>query len=212
MHAAEKGGPADGPADEQDSGRKRMRRILIEPMLEKGLVRPRSMKAGTFDVLQVRIADRLVWITDEIADVLVDMAAREAPGLDHNEFPTEERINGWARTLAAAMGIAPPIDLPKKVTSYLASAAGRDAWARNPHEAMALYRFLIDKPGVPGTEWARNQVRDFEEEYDRRSRDIERKVDAGTATPDDYRWLDHYHDRRDLVRTLVGAQSNIGVA
>lgn len=205
MQAAEKSDGAEDAIEERDRGRRRLRRILIQPMLEKGLVRPKSMKARTFEDMQTRIADRLGWISDEIAGVLVDMAAREAGGANRNEFPAEERLNGWARDLAAAIGVTPPVDLPKKVTSYLASAAGRDAWARDPHEAMALYRYLTTMPGVPATDRARSQIRDWANEYDQRFRAASAKVEAGIASPDDIRWLERYRERRQLVQMLVTA-------
>ncbi|MEM9369542.1 MAG: hypothetical protein AAGA26_00160 [Pseudomonadota bacterium] len=203
MQAAEKQDDPKTAECAQDRGRRRVRRVLIEPMLAKGLVRPKSMTAGAFNDLQTRIADRFGWITDEIAEVLVDMAAREAGGVARNEFPAEERLNGWARDLAPAMGVTPPIDLPKKVTSYLASAAGRDAWNRAPDEAMALYRFLTTNPGIPATDRARAQILEWAHEYDRRFITASIKVEAGTASPDEHRWLAGYRERRALVHALV---------
>lgn len=178
----------------EDTGRRRIRRILIQPLLERGLTRPRNMRAEDFEIAKTRIADRLVWITDEIAETLVDMSGREAPSRSR-DFPTEDWLNRTARELAKAHGIDVPVDLPKKVTTYLRSVAGRNAWENGPHHAMALYRWLMTHPGVPAGERACSDILAFAEEYDR---DLAVNMREGGET-----WLEAYRQRRALVESLV---------
>ena len=197
-----------GEVEREDAGeevrvernRKRLRAGLIEPLLTSGLTRPKAMRQADFEVLKIKICDRLWWVPDHLLDVLVDTFERDAAGARRAEFPNVARANDLARDLAKAHGIDAPLDLPRIVTSFMASRAGHDAWARDPHDAMALFWYLNKYRRPPNNSRAQDDIADAKSHYDNRFRTVTGKEDLDDREKD---WLNWYKERRDLVNHLI---------
>lgn len=183
-----------------ERNRRRLRNNLIEPLITSGLRRPKAMKQVDFEVLLIKICDRLWWVPDDLLDVLVDTFEREAAGKVRPEFPTVGHANSIARGLAEAHGIVAPTDLPRIVKSYMRSRAGQEAWSRDPLEAMALFWFLNKRLRPPTSAYYREEIENVRSTYARRLRETEGVDDLAER---DRQWLEWYEERRSLVEHLI---------
>ena len=160
-------------------GKDRVRVILLEPLTEVlRLRRPRKVSEAQHEAGLVELQARLAYMADAdlvaLREVLVAGLTREGA------WPSPAVVLGFATSIRRP----PPSDSPM-VSSYMASAAGRRAWAEGCH--VALYQFLKKRgrPPVGDYEWA--AIRAEAEEARRRIARLteDRARGALLATSDD---------------------------
>lgn len=140
--------------------RERVRSVLIDPLIEKGMRKPKSRTGEDQEAFLDRLTRRLAYLGEGHLKTLAEAVERNAEGSARNVWPAEVSIVNWAATLEA-----PPDRDSRLVRSYLGSAAGLRAWNEGPTVALALRKFLrrSGRPPQPlewhsiqrqGAEWA----------------------------------------------------------
>jgi hypothetical protein len=131
LHGTGEAGPV------RESREARVRRLLVAPLEEEGMRRPRSRSAEAHQDWIARIARRVAYLSDAHLALLREVVGRNGQGKDRAEWPAELSILAWAHALEP-----PPDEDSRLVSSYLASAAGLRAWGEGPAVAVALRSFL----------------------------------------------------------------------
>lgn len=201
---AEKGEEAMSDDDAQDgqrARRDRVRRVLIEPLLDMGLRKRKGLTAEDQAAFLDRIERRLAYLGEGHLATLVEVVARNCEGPHRNLWPAEASIVAWAS------GLEPPPDEDSRlVRSYLGSAAGLRAWSEGPAVAMAL-RWWLREYGRPPRDCDWDAIRAKAVSLaGTRQRFEERRVE-GTLTPDEAAWLERWAATLDRVRSAVLSRS-----
>jgi len=183
--------------DEQraETNRGRVRRILWQPLEDLGMKRARKQTETARQEMKDRVADWLVWMSDEGLEVLTETVERHARGALGNEWPSEITMRSFAR------GIEREPE-PRLVRSWMASAAGRAAWEQSPVLAVAVHAYLAAKRRPPN-DW---DMRGLEREARERAADDARardRVRTGRATDDDRRMIAALERRVAEVKAIV---------
>ncbi|OLS45956.1 hypothetical protein BV509_17405 [Rhodovulum sulfidophilum] len=111
-------------AKEQAEGEKRVRDLLIGPLLRRGLVKPGAMTKAQFEEMLADLAKRLAYMSAPNLAALEEMAAAAPGGKDRDRFPIANAI------LKAATQIQPPADdASPLIRAVFAHAVGRQALA-----------------------------------------------------------------------------------
>ncbi|ANB35140.1 hypothetical protein A6024_14150 [Rhodovulum sulfidophilum] len=111
-------------AREQAEGEKRVRDLLVEPLLRRGLVKPGAMTKAQFEEMLADLAKRLAYMSAPNLAALEEMAAAQPGGKDRDRFPIANAI------LKAAAQIQPPADdASPLIRAVFAHAVGRQALA-----------------------------------------------------------------------------------
>ncbi|MBL3562038.1 hypothetical protein [Rhodovulum sulfidophilum] len=111
-------------AREQAEGEKRVRDLLVEPLLRRGLVKPGAMTKAQFEEMLADLAKRLAYMSGPNLAALEEMAAAQPGGKDRDRFPISNAI------LKAAAQIQPPADdASPLIRAVFAHAVGRQALA-----------------------------------------------------------------------------------
>ncbi|MBL3566640.1 hypothetical protein JMM59_16730 [Rhodovulum sulfidophilum] len=111
-------------AREQAEGEKRVRDLLVEPLLRRGLVKPGAMTKAQFEEMLADLAKRLAYMSAPNLAALEEMAAAQPGGKDRDRFPISNAI------LKAAAQIQPPADdASPLIRAVFAHAVGRQALA-----------------------------------------------------------------------------------
>ncbi|MBL3598085.1 hypothetical protein JMM63_21485, partial [Rhodovulum sulfidophilum] len=74
-------------AREQAEGEKRVRDLLVEPLLRRGLVKPGAMTKAQFEEMLADLAKRLAYMSGPNLAALEEMAAAQPGGKDRDRFP-----------------------------------------------------------------------------------------------------------------------------
>ncbi|MBR9651900.1 hypothetical protein [Thalassovita aquimarina] len=115
-------------SEQQKAGEKRVRDILINPLLDLGLSRPRGFtKVADFDkVVEKVICPKLAYMTAINLEALMEQVAANPDGKSGDQIPIPNKI------LAAAADIQPPDDDGSPlIRAVFAGDLGRDAIAGN---------------------------------------------------------------------------------
>jgi len=189
-----------GDATRRDKGSERVETCLIAPLREMGLRKQRRQTAEALEEMFERMRARLSYMSGSGLETLREAVLFRAGGKARNLWPDEVSIYAWAHALEPA-----PVTHSPLVRSYMASAAGRRAWARDPFEAAALLRYL-KRAGAPEEAGWSGIARDAERMRDK-VRWAERSDDpAGRAV------LAVWAEVRAMVARLVEGAEDPGAA
>ncbi|MFV0303572.1 MAG: hypothetical protein ACK5IP_22345 [Paracoccus sp. (in: a-proteobacteria)] len=109
---------------EQAAGEKRVRRLLIEPLERRGLMRTAGMKVDAFEAMQAGLCAKLAYMSDLNLRALEEESALLAGGPNRDRFPVGQRI------LECAGRIEPPgDDASPLIRAVFANQLGDDAIA-----------------------------------------------------------------------------------
>lgn len=109
---------------EQAAGERRVREMLIRPLIERGLMKPAGMTNAAFEVMQNGLCQRLAYMSDLNLAALEEQAAGMAGGRERDRFPIGQKI------LEAAAVIQPPeADASPLIRAVFAHDVGRTALA-----------------------------------------------------------------------------------
>ncbi|TPE47240.1 hypothetical protein [Amaricoccus solimangrovi] len=188
---------AEDEADRAESGRMRVRRVLIEPLCRLGLRRRPRISAEDHDAMLRRLEERFAYLDEPSLSVLCEGVERAAGGDARNLWPDEVSIRNWAEQLCR-----PPGGESRLVRSWLASAAGRAAWDEGQEVAVALRKYLR-RHGRPPHDFDLVRIRREADAWRHKRAVIAERVDAGSAGQSDLDWERRFAEAVDLVRGLV---------
>ena len=182
----------------QISNRERVRQVLISPLTEWGMVRPKRMTQAEFAAMQGRLAEKLAYMTDANLRGLLELVTRHAAGPDRNCWPAEVSIYSWAGGLQQR-----PARENDYVKSLMRSAMGRNARALGYHVELFL---LARKVGPPPSKYELNRLLDRSTTAQRKRAKVEQQVARGTAALDDAKWLSWYSAAEAACLSIMDEQ------
>lgn len=158
---------------EQAAGEKRVRGVLIDPLMRRGLMRPAGMKVEMFDAMLDEICAKLAYMSDLNLAALVEDAATMAGGKEKDRFPAGQKI------LERAGQIQPPgDDASPLIRAVFANSLGLDAlaggWAPELLDELRKFRRW------PGG-FAVDQIRQRADSSVRQLRNLEYRLSRGEA-------------------------------
>lgn len=181
-----------------ESGPARVRRVLIAPLERDGLRRSRRATVEDHAAFLHRLEERLAYLDEDKLAVLAEIVARLGQGPARDEWPTLVVIASVAADLAP-----PPDEDGRLVVSWMASAAGREAWAEAPEVAVALAKHLR-RVGMPPKEFHWVAIRREAAEWRRRADVLAERRRSGWETgPEDAAFLKGLDAARERTRRLV---------
>lgn len=163
---------------EQKSGEARVRHLLVEPLLRRGLARPASLTKAAFDDMITDMCARLAYMDDlNLMALEEDAATTLAGGKDHDRFPIAQRL------LKRAAEIQPPDDSASPLMRAVFShQVGRDAidggWAP---ELLRYLRYDRRWPNV----WKLREIKEAADDARARLRRIEQRDAHGAVLGSD---------------------------
>ena len=109
---------------EQASGEKRVREILVEGLLKRGLAKPSRLTKDQFEASVDDLCKRLAYMTTANLEALQEVAAARPGGKLRDQMPIANAILDMASDIQA-----PPEDASPLIRAVFASALGADALA-----------------------------------------------------------------------------------
>jgi hypothetical protein len=107
---------------EQAEGQKRVRRLLVEPLQRRGLVKPPAMTKEQFSDMLDDLCARLAYMSEANLGALEEEAATMASGKSKDRFPIAQHILNRAGRFQS-----PPDDASPLIRAVFAHPMGRDA-------------------------------------------------------------------------------------
>lgn len=185
--------------DELREGKARVRKCLLEPLEQRGMVRKRSRTEAMHQAMLESLEARLAYMTDENLLALAEVIERAAGGKSKNIWPEEVSVCNWARRLQE-----PPASESRLVRSYLQSAAGEAA--KSGGYLVELF-WHLKRYGAPPNDYARMQIQREADENRTRRLMIERDRERGRASPNDEAWARGYMDMRRRCLEIMKAST-----
>lgn len=183
--------------------KKRVDECLIEPLKAMGMRKQHRFRVEDQEAFYAQLRGRLAYMSAEGLEVLRAMVEGNATGQRKNVWPDFISIVNWAKAIEAV-----PDGENEMITSYMASAAGREAWARGPEYAMALHGWMR-RCGRPPNSYAwKHELEGRAAKAHRESARVIALVDAGKARADERDWLDGFSSHKRHVEKLVYPQAN----
>lgn len=184
-------------ADAGQGGRARVRALLIGPLADAGLVRPRGVTLAEHEAALTRLADRLAYMAPESLHSLREVLVALGEGPLRNIWPSFATVWGHATRIEM-----PPDDERHIMVSWLRSREG--PVARAGGYLVELHGWLRRHPYPPNS-FVMGQIR-AEAADNHRTRDrLVQRVAEGLATGSERDWLDQYLRRTAYCEALVAA-------
>jgi len=178
-----------------ESGRVRVRRVLVSGLQADGLVRARGVTVAAHEAGIDRLCDKLAYLDEPLLIVLRDSVLRLAEGALRHQWPA------FASVWNIAVRLQPPPDRETTImTTWLVSRAGPAA--RSAGYLVELYEWLR-RHGVPPTEYALSQLRVEADDNRRLRARLERAVAADRASAGDRAWLEAYQRTESHCEALL---------
>jgi len=186
----------------QATGERRVRTLLIEPLVRRGFARPASVTKAQFEAMLDEVCAKLAYMTPENLAALEEVVAANPAGRDRDRMPIGNRI------IEMAGQIQPPgDDASPLIRAVFAHGVGRDAisegWAP---ELLAHLRRNRVWPGA----FALTQVKATAGSAMRRMDDLERIIMRGGAlTPDENDWRQRRVAVLDRCRAIAALADGV---
>ncbi|TRD16947.1 hypothetical protein [Palleronia caenipelagi] len=128
----------------QAEGEKRVKELLIDPLLRRGLARPTSLTKVQFEAMTADLCARLAYMSGPSLMALEEQVATSPGGKDKDRFPIANRILEWAAQIQPPGDDASPL-----IRAVFANALGQDAVAEGwAPELLAELRHNRRWPGA----------------------------------------------------------------
>lgn len=165
----------------QAEGEKRVRAMLVDPLIRRGLGRPASVTRDQFEAMLDDVCARLAYMTPENLAALEEMVAAAPAGKDRDRMPIGNRIVEMAGLIQPPGDDASPL-----IRAVFAHGLGRDAIAEGwGPELLAHLRRHRAWPGA----FAVSQIRGAAADALRRMDDLDRRLMRGDSlTRDEAEW------------------------
>ncbi|WP_306150629.1 hypothetical protein [Roseovarius sp. MMSF_3281] len=179
-------------------GKARVWAVLIEPLKERGMVRPRSMSVADEAAMLDRVAARLAYMSVDALEALAEVVEANATGKGRDCWPKEVSISNWARRIQA-----PPVTVSRLVRSYIQSEGGKAAQAGGYLAELFSY---LRKHGRPPTPYCLDEMRQAADANRSRRARIEREAERGLASTADLAWLEGHVRAQERAQELFDAK------
>jgi hypothetical protein len=164
-----------------ETGKARVARILIDPLVRGGMSKSPKQNAGDHAEMLDRLAIKLAYLPEQRLRGLNEFCIRMARGRRYDIWPKEQHVLNWAYRLQP-----PPADWSEYVCSILRSAMGRRALDEGYH--VELFE-TANRWGPPPTKYDISKMKwQAEENRSKRAR-VVRENQRGVARHDDLQWL-----------------------
>ena len=164
-----------------ETGKARVARILIDPLVQGGMSKSPKQNAGDYAVMLDRLAVKLAYLPEQRLRGLNEFCIRMARGRRHDIWPKEQHVLNWAYRIQP-----PPADWSEYVCSILRSAMGRRALDEGYH--VELFE-TASRWGPPPTKYDISKMKwQAEENRSKRAR-VARESQRGVARQDDLQCL-----------------------
>ncbi|MDO9006345.1 MAG: hypothetical protein Q7V20_23115 [Aquabacterium sp.] len=183
--------------DDDEAGNQAVRDLLIQPLNDAGLKRPRGLsERAQKDALALLVRD-LDHMSAENLRTLCDAVLRQAtlPGPGQGHWPAAVLIIAWGHGLQIR-----PFRLHRLVTSWLSSIEGPKAEAGG--WLVQLFRFLRQHKRPP-TQFDLSEIRNQAREDNRHLTNVADWVARGTASEPDRQWHEGYLSDQQMARDFV---------
>ncbi len=154
---------------EQAKGEKTVRKILIEPLLRRGLAKPTSLTKKLFEDMCQELCAKLAYMSELNLAALEEEAAGMAGGKGKDRFPVGQKILDRAVKIQRPSDDASPL-----IRSVFSHQIGADALAEG--WAPELLKHIRSDRRFPGS-WALKGVMEAAEDPVRRLRAINARID-----------------------------------
>ncbi len=185
-------------------GKGRVRVNLIDPLVNKGMVRKRGRSVEDHQKMLDGLEARLAYMAADRLAALAEVVERYAGGPQKNVWPAEVSIMNWARRLQE-----PPASESRLVRSYLQSGAGDAALSGGYVVELFLY---LKKYGAPPNDYSMKGIRALADDNQRKRAQVERDREDGRADPRDLAWLQGYMDTRRRCLDIIKAKQERAAA
>lgn len=180
----------------EEGGRARVQRVLIEPLVELGMVRPNRMTVAQFVDFGARLQNKLAYMSEANLCGLRAALIRLASGKTRDQWPKEVTILSYAHGIQQP----PPRDNDYAV-SVLRSAMGQRAYAEGYHvELLNTAR----RYGPPPSKYVLSKLQEEARENQDKERVILDRFRRDVARADERKWLAGYQALRAECLTILG--------
>lgn len=155
-------------AREQASGEARVRQLLVEPLMRRGLARPSALTKAGFDEMIADLCARLAYMSEASLLALEEQVAGNPGGKEQDRFPIANRILSWAAVIQPPAASASPL-VRAVFGNELGQRAIAEGWAP---ELLAEVRHSRRWPSP----WAVNSIQEKAWGAVRRMRDVEARL------------------------------------
>lgn len=183
--------------DDDEAGKQAVRDLLIQPLTDAGLKRPRGLSERAQKEALAMLVRDLDHMNAENVRTLCDSVLRQAtlPGPGQGFWPAAVMIIAWGHGLQVR-----PFRLHRLVTSWLASVEGPMAEAGG--YLVQLLRFLRQHKRPP-TKFDLAKVKEQAGEDNRHMGVVEDWVARGTAAQSERDWYEAYLRDQQMARDFV---------
>ena len=108
--------------EEQKAGEARVRRVLVDPLLRRGLAKPSALTKAAFDEMLDDLCERLAYMSEGGLAALEEQVAANPGGKDRDRLPIANTVLKWAGDIEP-----PPDDASPLLRAVFAHQIGRDA-------------------------------------------------------------------------------------
>lgn len=185
--------------DHEETGRERVRRVLINPLLRQGMRKQTRMSEPDYSDMLVRLSEKLSHLGEADLRGLVPWVTRFAKGKERNQWPDEVGI------VAQGYALQPPP--PRKnefVISVLRSRAG--ARARDMGYLPELY-MAIAQFGPPFSKYSIDRMEREAAENRAELGRVSKLIDRGTATQERRQWMKWYLDHEAAALEIMAGDA-----
>lgn len=165
----------------QAEGEKRVKQVLVDPLLRRGLAKPTSLTKAQFGDMVDDLCARLAYMSDTNLMALEEQVASNAAGKEKDRIPIGQRILEWAAQIQPPGDDASPL-----IRAVFANQVGLDAllggWAP---ELLSDLRISRRWPSA----WAIKTIKEKAEGAIRQMRDLDTKLARGRdLDPPEEQW------------------------
>ncbi|MBE3637478.1 hypothetical protein [Mangrovicoccus algicola] len=182
---------------EQEAGERRVRAILVEPLIRRGLKRPSDSKVAVFEEGLREMCQKLAYMSElNLAGLAEEISARPG-GRNQDQFWQINRILNRAAEIEPPSDSASPL-LRAVFSNELGRSALRDGWAPE------LRKIVRDERRWP-MEFAVMKAREAGAQNQRRMEVLARRVAQGLSIdPDDAVFLRRRQEVQARCEALAG--------
>jgi hypothetical protein len=179
---------------EPETKRDRVRRLLIQPLTEKGFKKPGNVKADGHRVVLDKLADDLAYMSDHSLHVLHDMLKSKGQGRDHDVWPARATV----LFLAEHIQPRPVEELPGLLRWFKSVEGPKAAREGTLVETWAYFR-KYKRPPIH----AQRQILE-EAQSNRRKLELSRdRMRRNVARPEDVEFVERYQKRLAYCQKIV---------
>ncbi|WP_147232835.1 hypothetical protein [Phaeobacter gallaeciensis] len=181
-----------------ESGRARVRRVLIEPLEIGGMVRARGVSLTDHQAMLVRLQDKLAYLSEHQLRGMAEFAVFAAKGKAGNVWPDEVLLCRWAYRTQP-----PPPRKSDYVSSLMCSRAGQVAREAGYHVELFL---MARRFGPPPTRYDQRILqREATENRDKRAL-VTKQIETGNAFQSDIDWLGWFQRQEGECLAIMDEQ------